>query len=88
MPKNYAPQLPPGPTEIKQYNGLGMGFNLFRIAMFKKLPRPWFRTIHEIGSGMTQDLYFYDNAGKAGYKFACDGRVRVGHWDQVNRMMW
>jgi hypothetical protein len=88
MPINFVPQPPPGPNEIRRYRGLGMGFCLFRLDMFRKLDKPWFRTIQEPGRGMTQDLYFYERAGKAGFKFACDGRVRVGHWDQAGGMMW
>ena len=92
MPKNFIPQLPPVDS-IKEYNGLGMGFNLFKIEMFKKIPKPWFKTVQQYTPGQgvrlgTQDLYFYENAAKYGYRFACDGRVKVGHWDQNTETMW
>jgi hypothetical protein len=87
MPKNYTPQIPK-PDSIQPANGLGMGFNLWRLDIFKNpdLPKPWFKTVQEIVPGkgptvMTQDIYFYENAGKIGYRFACDTRVRVGHYD-------
>ena len=93
MPRNFIPQLPN--MEIKPANGLGMGFNLWRLDMFKdkKLRTPWFKTQQEIipGKGVkvyTQDLYFYEDALAYGYKFACDTRVKVGHYDYVNDMMW
>jgi hypothetical protein len=87
MPKNFIPQMPL-PDSIQPCNGLGMGFNLFRLAMFKKLPPPWFRTVQENGRQYTQDLWFFENASREGYRFACDTRVKVGHFDAQNQMMW
>ncbi|MEK7569124.1 MAG: hypothetical protein AAB497_03355 [Patescibacteria group bacterium] len=93
-PLNFIPQMPTV-DGIQQANGLGMGFNLFKLDMFKdeKIPRPWFKTVQEYspqaGARMyTQDLYFYENAGKAGYKFACDTRIRVGHYDVNTDIVW
>jgi hypothetical protein len=92
MPKTFIPQIPV-PDVIQPCNGLGMGFTLFKIAMFKKLPSPWFRTVQEYNPGVggatfTQDLWFFNNAGREGFKFASDNRVKVGHWDEVNQTMW
>ena len=94
MPKNFIPQIPQ-PDKITPANGLGMGFNLFRMSMFRdeRIERPWFRTIQEIVPGVgarayTQDLMFYENAGKWGYRFACDSRVRVGHLDPASDTVW
>lgn len=91
---NFIPQRPI-PDSIQPASGLGMGFNLFKISMFKdeKIPRPWFETKQEYVPGKgskvyTQDLYFYENAGKAGYKFACDTRVKVGHFDAASDVVW
>jgi hypothetical protein len=78
MPRNFVPQVPI-PDTVQHCNGLGMGFNLFRIAMFKKMPRPWFRTVQEKGKAFSQDLWFYNSAASHGFKFACDTRVKVGH---------
>ena len=93
-PVNFIPQMPK-PDTIQPACGLGMGFNLFKIDMFKdpKLRKPWFETKNEyipnVGSQVyTQDLYFYENAGKLGYKFACDTRVRVGHLDPATDVVW
>jgi hypothetical protein len=93
-PMNFIPQVPQ--TEgLQPANGLGMGFDLFKLEMFKdpKLPRPWFETIQEFvpgkgARGYTQDLYFFENAGKLGYKFACDTRVKVGHYDAGMDIVW
>ena len=91
---NFIPQKPI-PNSTQPARGLGMGFNLFRLDMFKdeKIPKPWFRTVQEFIPGQgsrayTQDLYFYENAGKLGYKFACDTRVKVGHYDSENDIVW
>ncbi len=92
LPANFIPQLPRVDT-IQRCNGLGMGFTLFKLDMFKKIPKPWFRTLQEYqpGQGMraaTQDLFFFQNAAPHGYRFACDTRCRVGHWDEENQVMW
>lgn len=87
---NYRPQ-PPRPGELVECNGTGMGFNLWRISMFKdeKIPKPWFRTkaSKEEGAG-TQDLAFWDEARKYGYRCAIDCSVLVGHHDVATDMMW
>jgi hypothetical protein len=94
MPKNFIPQ-PPKTGEVVECNGLGMGFNLFRMDVFKneKLRKPWFKTEQSYTQGVgvkcyTQDLYFFENAGLNGLKFACDCRVLVGHLDYNNDIMW
>lgn len=93
-PMNFIPQTPK-PDTVQEANGLGMGFNLFKIDMFKdeRLRKPWFETKQEfiqgVGTvGYTQDLFFYENARKLGYKFACDTRVRVGHLDPGTDVVW
>jgi hypothetical protein len=93
MPKNFIPQMPK-PNEVQHCNGLGMGFNLFKMELFKDpdIPKPWFKTVQEVTNGgaraYTQDLYFYENAAKAGYIFACDNRVKVGHYSYADDIVW
>lgn len=58
-------------------NGIAMGCSLYRMSLFRELPRPWFRTTAQ----STQDLHFCSNAVRAGKRFAVDCRVRVGHLD-------
>jgi hypothetical protein len=94
MPMNFIPQLP-RPGEVQECNGLGMGFTLFRLDLFKdtNIPRPWFKTHQEVvfGKGaasFTQDLYFFNNAKKCGYRFASDNRVLVGHLDEMTDTIW
>jgi hypothetical protein len=94
IPGNFIPQLPI-PETVQECNGLGMGFNLFKMDIFRdpRIPRPWFKTLQEYNpgvgaSGYTQDLYFYENIHKLGYKVACDTRVKVGHYDIDSDIVW
>lgn len=94
FPKNFIPQIPKT-GEIMPCNGLGMGFNLFKLDMFKDpdISKPWFKTVQEVVPGQgaksyTQDLFFYENAAKAGYVFACNCDVRVGHYDINADIVW
>lgn len=91
---NFIPQKPI-PDTVQSARGLGMGFNLFKIEMMKdeRIPKPWFVSLQDYSPekgarGYTQDLYFFENAGKLGYKFACDTRVKVGHLDVNTDVVW
>lgn len=91
---DFVPQIPV-PGELNPCNGLGMGFTLFSLDLFRdeKIPRPWFKTLQTYsreagGAAATQDLYFFGNARRAGYRVACDARVKVGHLDVTSGMVW
>lgn len=90
----FQPQVPLL-DKVQECNGLGMGFTLFDLAMFrdKRIPKPWFKTLQQYtpGAGVqqgTQDLYFYGNARRAGYRIASDNRVKVGHYDHRTGILW
>jgi hypothetical protein len=89
---NFRPQPPDPNGGMVECCGTGMGFNLWRMSMFKdeKLRKPWFKTLTGIeGQGMgTQDLYFWGDARKHGYRAAIDCSVKVGHYDSVNDITW
>jgi hypothetical protein len=89
-PMNFVPQAPLADS-VQRCNGLGMGFNLWKLASFKgklkEMPKPWFRTVQEIGKGFTQDLFFFNEAAKFGFRCACDTRVKVGHLAE-DGMVW
>lgn len=71
--------------------GTGMGFNLWRTSMFRdtRLRRPWFKTTSSATEGaMTQDLYFWADARKYGYRCAVACDVKVGHLDTSNDFVW
>lgn len=86
---NYRPQIPDPNGGLVECYGTGMGFNLFRLSMFKdiRLRRPWFKT--ETSAGVsTQDLYAWSDLRKFGYRCAIDCSVKVGHYDLATDMMW
>jgi len=91
MPKNFLPQVPI-PESVQHCNGLGMGFNLWKIESLRKklkdMPKPWFKTVQEKNQQFTQDLWFYNEASKHGFKVACDTRVKVGHLDLNTGIVW
>lgn len=91
---NYRPQRPE-PGKIIECYGLGMGFCLYRMSMFKglrekKVERPWFKTVNGLnGNGVgTQDLFFWALARKHGYRCAVDCSILVGHLDPKSGIVW
>jgi hypothetical protein len=86
---NFRPQIPDPNGGLVECCGTGMGFNLFRLDMFKdaRLRRPWFHTQTKDGIS-TQDLYFWGDARKYGYRCAIDCSVKVGHYDLATDTMW
>lgn len=86
---NFRPQ-PPKTGELVECCGTGMGFNLWRISMFKdpQLRKPWFKTQASAQGVGTQDLYFWGDARKYGYRCAIDCRVTVGHYSLEQDMTW
>jgi hypothetical protein len=87
---NYRPQ-PPVQGKLVECYGTGMGFNLWRTAMFKdkNLPRPLFKTLCSAAEGVgTQDLTFWTNARKFGHRCAVDCSVLVGHHDASTGITW
>ena len=83
---NFRPQ-PPVPGELVECWGTGMGFNLWRLSMFKdeRLRKPWFKTVAGNEGVGTQDLYFWNDAHKYGYRCAIDCDVLVGHYDMEGK---
>jgi hypothetical protein len=86
---NFRPQVP-RVGELQEVNGTGMGFNLWRMGLFKdeRLRKPWFKTIAGKEGIGTQDLYFWADARKYGHRCAVDNSVLVGHWDANTGICW
>ena len=79
--------------QVQRVNGTGMGFTLFRMEQFKKMPKPWFQTLqswepNKGSQSFTQDLFYYEKLIKSGGKVAVDNRVKVGHFDAESGTMW
>lgn len=87
---NFRPQLPNPLGGLVECCGTGMGFNLWRLSMFKdeKLRRPWFKTIAGREGVGTQDLYAWSDFRKHGYRCAIHCGVKVGHYDVGGDICW
>ena len=86
---NFRPQ-PPRAGELVECCGTGMGFNLFRLSMFRdgRIAKPLFETKCGPGGVGTQDLNFWGKARAAGYRCAIDCSVLVGHHDATTGVTW
>ncbi len=86
---NFRPQ-PPIAGEVVECCGTGMGFNLWRLSMFRedRIEKPWFKTNCGANGVGTQDLHFWSNARKHGYRCAVDCSVLVGHYDAASGISW
>jgi hypothetical protein len=86
---NFRPQVPAAEGLI-ECCGTGMGFNLWRMSMFKNanLRKPWFKTQAGADGVGTQDLYFWGDARKHGIRCAIDCSVRVGHYSLADNIVW
>jgi hypothetical protein len=94
FPLNFIP-FEPKPNAVTRCNGLGMGANLFKLDMFKNplMPKPLFETVQRYTEGIgaeayTQDLKFFEQVGKLGYKFGCTTKTTVGHMDIETGFIW
>lgn len=87
---NYRPQAPDPNGGLVECCGTGMGFNLWRLDMFKdkRLRKPWFKTIADATGVGTQDLYGWSDFRKHGYRCAIDCSVKVGHLDIESGIVW
>jgi hypothetical protein len=93
--QNYRPQAPDPQGGLVESWGTGMGFNLWRISMFRELAskkgaQPWFKTLASAEDGIgTQDLAFWGRIAKPnGYRCAIDCGVKVGHFDHGAGISW
>lgn len=86
---NFRPQVPQ-PGALMECCGTGMGFNLWRMKLFKdaRLRKPWFKTLAGKQGCATQDLYFWGDARKYGHRCAVDCAVTVGHYDESTDTIW
>lgn len=86
---NFRPQVPRA-GQLLECCGTGMGFTLFRLSMFRdgKIAKPFFKTAASAAGVGTQDLAFWGEARKAGYRCAIDCGVLVGHFDVKEDQIW
>lgn len=88
---NFRPQ-PPVSGQLVECCGTGMGFNLWRISMFRDLLArgldPLFPTKCGPEGVGTQDLAFWTEARKHGYRCAVDCSCLVGHLEPRTGVVW
>lgn len=86
-PPGFEPQEPT--RGVVECSATGMGFTLFRLDMFRsgRLKKPWFKTTGP-ANGMSQDLWFWTHARKAGFRCAVDCDIRVGHYEIAFETIW
>jgi hypothetical protein len=92
IPSSYT-SVPPLIDTIQPCLGVGTGFTLFKLDIFKDplVPKPWFRTEppFEVGKkNPHDDQYFFENIRKLGYKVACDTRIKVGRVVSDSDVVW
>jgi len=77
---------------VMEVNGIAMGCSLYRLDLFREIPKPWFMSISDVMDGQpvgyTQDLFFCRRARLAGKRFAVDMRVKVGHLDLASGIVY
>lgn len=93
-PTNFRPFVPPA-NSVTRVNGVGMGCTLFKMDVFRRVSKPWFKTFQSwtanvgMESMATQDLFFAKKASaEAGIKFAVSTNVLVGHLDEETGIIW
>lgn len=86
---NFRPQPPDPNGGLVECCGLGQGFTMFRLKTFRdeRLRKPWFQTLQGASGVSTQDLAFWSDARKFGYRCACHCGIKVGHMDESG-MVW
>ena len=86
---NFRPQVPV-PGKLVECCGTGMGYNVWRLDMFKdpKLRKPWFKTLKGDGGVATQDLYAWSDFRQHGYRCAIDCSVPVAHYELSTDTAW
>lgn len=99
-PLGFRPQVPQVDA-VQEVNGVAMGFTLFHMGVFRDPTlfeedesglKNWFKTTQTNdgtrAESATQDLYFMRKLRRAGYRVACDTRVKVGHFDRDTEDVW
>ena len=66
---------------LVEVNCLPMGCTIYKMDLFRRLPKPWFATIANQHIRQTQDAMFCETAKWQGARFAVDCGLRVGHLD-------
>jgi hypothetical protein len=81
--------------DLVEADGVGMGATVIKTEVFKKLKKPWFRTVPGYTSNgssvlphMTEDIWFCDKVRDAGIKILVDTSLQAGHVDWTNGFIY
>jgi len=75
---------------INDVDGIGMGLTLLKTAIFKKIKKPWFKTIEssrkstrneKLFYSVDESLYFCNKAISKGFKITVDTSIQGIHFD-------
>jgi hypothetical protein len=73
------------PKELFKCFSVGNGFTLYKTAIFKSIPEPWFEAReNEDGEFSTEDVHFQAKANKAGFEVWCNPKIQMGHIGSYN----
>lgn len=61
--------------ELQKVDGVGFGFVLTKVEVFKKIGSPYFET----RAGLGEDMFFCNKACNNGFEIYCDATIDVGH---------
>lgn len=68
------------PAQLFKCFGLGTGFMLINMEVFKKMQRPYFVSGETPeGEAWTEDIYFCKKAHEAGFDVWCSPSIKIGH---------
>ena len=67
------------PLELLEVDATGFGCNLLAIEVIEKMKRPWFMMNLYVKPVIGEDMYFWEQAKKLGYKIMVDCSINVGH---------
>lgn len=74
--------------EIFEVDAIGTGCMLIRTEVFDKIERPWFKTVKETATDVTDDIWFCAKVREKGYRILADGSVICVHWDNANQQRY
>lgn len=81
--------------DLIEADAVGMGATLIKTSVFKKLKKPWFRTVPgytedatSVLPHMTEDIWFCDKVRDAGIKVLVDTSLQAGHVDFRNGVLY
>lgn len=70
------------PAELFRCEAVATGMMLAKMSVFDKVEKPWFAIMIDPETNeltITEDVYFCNQARKAGFEIWCDPTIPIGH---------